>query len=90
VSAYQPESHRYWQQQLGPDHFSNGHFGENLTAEGLTGTTSHAATAPNTAQERQRQNQPFCAAQPPQTNLGPPALATSSARSSVLKVPADR
>ncbi len=35
VFAYQIESYRYWQRQLGRDDFSYGQFGENFTVEGL-------------------------------------------------------
>jgi MOSC domain-containing protein YiiM len=35
VFAYQIESYRYWQDQLGRDDFSYGQFGENFTVQGL-------------------------------------------------------
>jgi MOSC domain-containing protein YiiM/ferredoxin-NADP reductase len=35
VFAYQIESYRYWQEQLGRDDFVHGQFGENFTVEGL-------------------------------------------------------
>ncbi len=35
VFVYQIESYRYWQQQLGRDHYEYGQFGENFTVSGL-------------------------------------------------------
>jgi ferredoxin-NADP reductase/MOSC domain-containing protein YiiM len=35
VLAYQLDSYRYWQQQLGRDDFGHGQFGENFTVDGL-------------------------------------------------------
>lgn len=41
VYAYDIASHRFWEEQLGVDAFPPGHFGENLTVEGMTDDLVH-------------------------------------------------
>jgi len=41
VNVYDLDSYRYWQQELGRDELANGHFGENLTVEGMPDDQIH-------------------------------------------------
>ena len=41
VYVYDLDSYRYWRQELGRDDLANGHFGENLTVEGMPDDQIH-------------------------------------------------